>query len=187
MSKAEMTKQFLVKSFRTLAAAAPLDQVTVTAVAHDAGVNRQTFYYHFHDLYDLMEWSFDQRMGAIIEEAPAQAGWRQTLVRILASLLEDRDLVIKTRHAIDSGVLQRTVMQKMSTLFAKAVRTECADLRLTDEELLFVSRYYSAGLADAVLGWVDEGMRDSPELVAARISLAMSGEVTAAISRVAGS
>ena len=38
-----------------------LEKITVKDIVARCGVNRQTFYYHFHDVYDLMRWILNGR------------------------------------------------------------------------------------------------------------------------------
>lgn len=69
----QMTKRALVASLKELMAEKPLDKITVTDLTEHCGVNRMTFYYHFKDIYDLVEW-------ACVEEATrALAGKRPTI------------------------------------------------------------------------------------------------------------
>lgn len=35
----------------------PLNKITINDIAEDCGINRMTFYYHFQDIYDLVEWA----------------------------------------------------------------------------------------------------------------------------------
>ena len=53
----QMTKRALVASLKDLLAEKPLDKITVTDLTEHCGVNRMTFYYHFKDIYDLVEWA----------------------------------------------------------------------------------------------------------------------------------
>ena len=53
----QVTKRALAASLIKLLSQKPLDKVTVKDIIEDCGVNRQTFYYHFKDIYDLVEWS----------------------------------------------------------------------------------------------------------------------------------
>ena len=52
------TKQKLADSLRSILETKPLDKVTINDLTDACGVNRQTFYYHFHDIYDLIDWIF---------------------------------------------------------------------------------------------------------------------------------
>ncbi len=54
----QTTKRALANSLKSLMAKKPLDKITVTDIAKDCGVNRQTFYYHFKDIFDLIEFDY---------------------------------------------------------------------------------------------------------------------------------
>ena len=55
---AQMTKLALAQSLKQLMAERTLDKITVKEIVTRCGVNRQTFYYHFKDIYDLLDWMF---------------------------------------------------------------------------------------------------------------------------------
>ena len=51
------TKQALARALEKLLKTTPLSKVTVKAIAKEAQVDRQTFYYHFETLSDLVEFA----------------------------------------------------------------------------------------------------------------------------------
>ena len=59
----EVTKRALEQSLKNLLLKKPLNKITINDIAEDCGINRMTFYYHFKDIYDLVEWS-------CLEDAP---------------------------------------------------------------------------------------------------------------------
>ena len=50
------TKQALEDGFKRLLSQRSMYNITVKDIVEECGVNRQTFYYHFHDIYALLEW-----------------------------------------------------------------------------------------------------------------------------------
>lgn len=48
------TQRRLAEILKTVMAETPLDEISVSSLAAKAGINRKTFYYHFHDVYDLL-------------------------------------------------------------------------------------------------------------------------------------
>ena len=52
------TKEALAAALRQMMTVKPIDKVTVKDIVEICGVNRQTFYYHFDDVDDLLEWVF---------------------------------------------------------------------------------------------------------------------------------
>ena len=54
----EITKRAFASSLKKMLAKRPLEKIRVIDITEDCGVNRQTFYYHFKDIYDLLEWVY---------------------------------------------------------------------------------------------------------------------------------
>ena len=48
------TEYRLAEALKNMMAEVPLDSISVTTLTKKCRVNRQTFYYHFHDIYDLL-------------------------------------------------------------------------------------------------------------------------------------
>ena len=55
MSKAT-TKFAIAFAFKELLLEKSIDKITINDITEKCGINRQTFYYHFHDVYELIEW-----------------------------------------------------------------------------------------------------------------------------------
>ena len=56
-SMVNQTKQALEASLKHLLLQKPLDKITISDLTKDCGISRMAFYYHFKDIYDLVEWS----------------------------------------------------------------------------------------------------------------------------------
>ena len=51
------TKRALEASLKKLLLQKPLDKITIQDLTTDCGISRMAFYYHFKDIYDLVEWA----------------------------------------------------------------------------------------------------------------------------------
>ena len=65
---AQTTKRALEASLKKLLLRKPLNKITINDITEDCGVNRMTFYYHFKDIYDLVDW--------ILVEDAAKVLWK---------------------------------------------------------------------------------------------------------------
>ena len=54
----QITKKALAQSLKNLLLKKPLNKITINDITDDCGINRMTFYYHFKDIYDLLEWIY---------------------------------------------------------------------------------------------------------------------------------
>jgi len=69
------TKKLLADTLRSLMESYPFDQITVTRLCDTCGINRKSFYYHFKDKYDVINWIFDSELAQNITEDSSVSGW----------------------------------------------------------------------------------------------------------------
>ena len=95
-----MTKRALVASLKDLLAEKPLDKITVTDLTEHCGVNRMTFYYHFKDIYDLVEWACIESATRALAGQKTYDTWQQGFLQILQAVQKDKVFVTKVYHSI---------------------------------------------------------------------------------------
>lgn len=87
----QVTKRALEASLKNLLLQKPLNKITISDIAEDCGINRMTFYYHFKDIYDLVEWSCLEDAKKAIEDkkhtTPGSRGFCRFLKRCLTTSL----------------------------------------------------------------------------------------------------
>lgn len=73
----QLTKHALEDSLKRLLLQKPLTKITIADLTEDCGVSRMTFYYHFQDIYDLVEWACEEDAGrALANNKTADPGRR---------------------------------------------------------------------------------------------------------------
>lgn len=68
MPDIHITKRALADALKSLMSEMPFDKITVTQICDRCSMNRKSFYYHFKDKYDLVNWIFDTEILALIEQ-----------------------------------------------------------------------------------------------------------------------
>jgi len=61
------TKKMLAETLLSLLEKKPVSKITVSEIVTLCDINRKTFYYHFQDVYDLLEWHLDCEVEKIID------------------------------------------------------------------------------------------------------------------------
>lgn len=59
MADSNITKRALAKAFKELLNEKPFNKISINAICDKCGMNRKSFYYHFKDKYDLVNWIFE--------------------------------------------------------------------------------------------------------------------------------
>lgn len=88
--KGTRTKRKLAAALRLLLERKPLDRVRVHDLTDPCDIHRQTFYYHFEDVYALFSWCAAEDGAALAAEMAAAPGWREALEALLGFLGANR-------------------------------------------------------------------------------------------------
>lgn len=94
------TKQGLDAALRALLRSRPLDQLRVRELTEQCGLRRQSFYYHFKDVYDLFAWSVRQERALLLGRLEECLTWRQALLDLLDRAGEEEAFY---RAVLDQG------------------------------------------------------------------------------------
>ncbi len=82
------TKQAIHEAFWQLLIAKSLDKITVRDIVEVCGLTRNTFYYHYEDIYDLFDDYLDTRMQAAYRTIPEGSSWDYWLMTLLDCVCE---------------------------------------------------------------------------------------------------
>ena len=88
-----LTKRAIQESFKKLLSNQPLDKITVKNITDDCGVNRNTFYYHYSDIYQLLEEIFLAEAQKSVDEMVIGQSWEEGLKRGLCFVKENKKLI----------------------------------------------------------------------------------------------
>ena len=84
------TRRELDAALRELLKQRPLDQLRVRELTELCGLRRQSFYYHFRDVYDLFAWSVRRERALLLERQEECLTWQQALLDLLDRIAGER-------------------------------------------------------------------------------------------------
>lgn len=173
------TKRALAASFRKLLSKRSLDKITVKDIVNDCGVNRQTFYYHFHDVYDLMEWMFQDEADSLMGKQRDYGDWTAGLEMLMKFLRENRELVRNAYHSISHKVVANYIKQILGPYVLQIVQiqTEGMEPPASRENLEFVSEILTLAVLGLITEWIDSGESQMTEERLRKFQAAISGSV----------
>lgn len=107
MSSSAITKRAIASAFEELLEVTPLEQITVSAIAERTGINRQTFYYHFHDIHELIIWIYRNGIEQALSSTESSGDMHTALLACLRGLKAKRDSVVRTAHGFGTPYAYR--------------------------------------------------------------------------------
>lgn len=161
----------------------PLGEITVKEVARLSGVSRQIFYYHFTNIWDLVNWIFIQESEKALREHSDIGSWKTGYIRLMRWAVENKALVSNVCASVERERVETFMRGILHRHIEAVVEEEARGLRVTREQRAFIARFYTLALVSFSLDWMKDGMRESPEEVAAKVGLMIEGDFRKALLR----
>ncbi len=124
----QTTKQTIQQSFRTLLLAKSLDKITVRDIVEDCSLTRNTFYYHYEDIYDLFDDYLDTRIHEAWSNLPEGCTWDQAMLRLIESILETPQMGRHIFYSKKQDTLRRYLNRLLEVLVDRFVLDSSEDL-----------------------------------------------------------
>lgn len=180
---AVLTKQAIAASLKRLLADKPLSKVTVTDIARECGISRMTFYYHFEDIYDLVEWACQEDAARAIAGKKTADTWQAGLLNVFHAVREDRHFIMNVYRCMNRSRIEAFLVPVVHDLMID-VMDECdpgTAVPRCDRD--FIVRFFEYLFIGCLLAWIDEGMAEEPEVIVDRIGVIMDGQMRGALER----
>lgn len=149
----EDTNNLLADSLRSLIEVKSIDKISIKEITDGCGLNRQTFYYHFKDIYDLVHWIFFKNLEQMVAGSREIDSWEGILRYVLETLDGDRHYYMAIYGSTNFPTMRVDFMEYVSTAIQKRMDPEFDELGLDDVYRGFLSRLYSLVLLEFVEKW----------------------------------
>lgn len=175
------TKEALADSLLKLLSKRSFDKITVKDIVEDCGVNRQTFYYHFHDIYDLVEWIFQDAAARVAQKNLDYDDWTAGLEILMQFLQDNRMLILNAYNSINHEAVANYIKVGLRPYCAAIVEHQAAEMPdpVDPEDLEFVTDLFTLAATGLVTRWIGQQMRpgDSTMQSMGKFKIAMSGSI----------
>ena len=179
----QVTKRALEASLKNLLLKKPLEKITINDITEDCGINRMTFYYHFKDIYDLIEWCCVEDAKKALEGKKTYDTWQQGFLQIFEAVLDNKPFILNVYHSVSREQVEIYLYKLTYDLLIGVVEEKSAGMNVRDEDKKFIADFYKYAFVGLMLDWVKRGMKDDPREMIDDLSVVMSGNVTAALER----
>lgn len=179
------TRDLLGAALKQQLLSTPLDKVTVSGLTAAAGVNRQTFYYHFADVYELAAWVFDQEVAQHIMAHASYREWAQGYTTLLQYVQRNLDQVRAVMGSLSHRERERFFVDQFRRMMDAIVAELQGDLVLNPSDRQFVIDHYAATVLGHFLVWLAGGAKDDPVVLVANIQKILAGSVRESLERFA--
>lgn len=175
------TKPALEASLKKLLLSKPIDKITINDLASDCGISRMAFYYHFKDIYDLVEWVCVEDGKRALQDKKTYDTWQEGLLQIFEAVMENKPFILNVYRNVSREKIESYLHKLTYSLIEGVVEEKSAGTALTETDKSFIAEFYKYGFVGVMLDWIDRGMKDDYKKIVEKMSITLHGAVANSI------
>ena len=174
------TKRALKEALKRVLKEKSIFKITIKDITEECGVNRMTFYYHFQDIYELVEWSWRDDMGEVFQGIDTYDMW-QGYSRVFEILSDEREVIKNLYRENHLEHIKQNMYTFTFDLMMELVEAKSVDMDISKEDKEFIAEFYKYAFVGIILDWVKEGMKKDPQQIVKQLNILMDGNVKRAV------
>ncbi len=178
----QMTKRALEASLKHLLLKKPLDKITISDIAEDCGISRMTFYYHFKDIYDLVEWTCVEGARKALEGKKTGDTWQEGFLQIFEAVLDNKPFIMNVYRSVSREQVELYLYKLTYDLLIGVVEEQSAGMTVRDEDKAFIADFYKFAFVGLMLDWIKGDMAQDPREIIRRLDVLLRGHFVAALN-----
>lgn len=173
------TKIMLSSSLKKLMEKKPFSKISVSEIVSDCGVNRNTFYYHFEDIRDLLKWTLEREAIEVVKKFDLLINYKQAILFVMDYAEKNKHIINCAYDSIGRDELKRFFYNDFisitGSLFDSAEKS--AGKKLAPDYKDFLIRFYTEAISGVLLDWVKDRSSYSPEKMALYLERIIEDEI----------
>lgn len=155
---ASFTKFAILKVFGDLAASRPVDKITVKDITDQCGISRNTFYYHYHDIYQVLkayvQYSAEHVIGLMAEEK-----WEngEAALKGIRYLEANRELLCNLYRSAANEEVRNCLQSASQIIFDRLIESVSQGMEVQAEDKKVLSAVCQYTVQGIMTSWLEDG------------------------------
>ncbi|MCH3987168.1 MAG: TetR/AcrR family transcriptional regulator [Lachnospiraceae bacterium] len=178
-----LTKQAIRDELIRLLNDKPLSKISVREICDDLGINHNTFYYYFSDIYAVIQEIFAESLQDVELTYQETDSWEKAFVKAVAPIMTNPKAVYHIYNSLRREDLENYIFSVGSQIMNRFVAGICPDLPARQEDRKLIAHFYGCALTEILLRWLEGGMKQKPEEMIDRIGFLFDGSIEEGLRR----
>ncbi len=166
---AKQTQKFIMSTFMQLLESESLDKITVRDIVEECEINRNTFNYHYSDIYDLLDDVFRVETEKFMsEDVDENTTFGEEYERAACFVLKYKKAILHIYDSKKRDVLQNYLETLAFSFISRFVKKEADGYGLPDEDIDYITGFYTHAIVGNTLGWIKRKLPSGQEKFIAR-------------------
>lgn len=179
------TKALLANALIVMLQKRPIDKITVKDLVDECGLTRQTFYNHFYDIYELVEWIYLQAAEKSLAENKDYDTWQRGFYQVLISIRDNKVLMQNTYRSTNRDSLEKYMYTVIYDQIIAVVERQALGMSVDQKHKNFIAHFYSLAFIALIFEWIKDGMKEKPEEIVEQTGVLIKGDFEKALKKYA--
>lgn len=177
------TKNIIIDAFWLLLEEKPYNKITVKDIVDRCQMNRNTFYYHFHDIPELLEIAVKNDADYIIHTYGKTGAPLECITSFIEHCSKRKKAILHIYHSIFREYFINELEQIALYIVDRYMDTVNASQSMPPEDKTLLTRFYKCMFTGICIDWLNNGMRYDLSRYIARIDILFYGATQQAYQR----
>lgn len=161
----------------------PLNKVTVTKIVEECEINRNTFYYYYKDIYEVLTEVFEMELKKVIEEYNETLSWEESFILATRFAKENKAAVYHIYYSLKREELETYILNVAGNVMERYVSQMAKGMNVSLYDQKLIASFYQCALTQMVLQWIASGMKSDSDAIIRRIGQLFDGNIKASLNR----
>ena len=165
------TKKKMAGALKELMKTTTFDKITVSDITEKCNVHRQTFYYHFQDRYELLDWVFENEIIEPFVEDFSTDVLHDKFYDLFETMYSNKKFyqnALKTNGDDLTRYISRVASQQFLEII-KSISEKSVFNAVCNDDSLVMSEFFGYGISGVVMNWAINGMKEEPKIITERV------------------
>lgn len=165
------TKKLIYDTFIELLEKKPFDRITVKDIVETCEINRNTFYYYYSDIYDLLEEIFMKELNELVDARKEGKSWAAAFIKVAYVAYDHKKLVNNICASRSYEYFENFMYKVCNKIMIDLVQFMAQNMDVAEEDVEFIASFYEYAFIGIISEWFRTGMREEPLELASQFSL----------------
>lgn len=161
----EDMKLVIADTFSKMLEKEDIDKITVTKLSGECHISRQTFYYHFRDIMDVLDWTFRRSTQELAQRSLEAEDPIGALTAYVAFVRQHKTKLEKLLYSRRWVQIEVMLTEAVMIYLAEMTRGKGKDISVSVDDLEVMLRFYASGMVGVLLQYVGKPHLDEEKLV----------------------
>ncbi len=181
MPNTNTTKTALGEALKKLALTKRLEKITINDLTAECGISRMAFYYHFKDIYDLIEWVCVEDGKKVLQGKKTYATWQEGMRQVFEAVLENKTFILNVYRSIGREKIESYLYKFTYDMIKEVVEEKCRGIEVAAAHKAFIADFYKYGFVGIMLDWIGNGMKEDYEKIVENMGVMLHGNIARSI------